>query len=71
LKAKKSNLKKAKSRRDPLWNKLPSYGVEALISSIEDPQELMLALQSEYLERNALGNHPQKVIQETLKKGRL
>jgi hypothetical protein len=46
LKANKLNLKKAKSRRDPLWNKVPSYGVEALISSIEDPQELMLALQS-------------------------
>jgi hypothetical protein len=71
LKVKKTNLKKGRSHRDPLWNKVPSYGVEALISSINDPQELTLALQSEYLERNGLGNYPQKVIQKTLKKGRL
>jgi hypothetical protein len=71
LKAKKSNLKKVRSRRDPLWNKVPSYGVEALISSINEPQELILALQSEYRERNALGNHPLKANQGTLKKERL
>jgi hypothetical protein len=47
-------LKKVRSRRDPLWNKVPSYGVDALISSINGPQELTLALQSEYLERKAL-----------------
>jgi hypothetical protein len=68
LKAKRSKLKKVRSRRDPLWNEVPSYGVEALISSINDPQELIQALQSEYRERNALGNHPQKGNQGTLKK---
>jgi hypothetical protein len=60
-----------RSRRDPLWNKVPSYGVEALISSINEPQELIQALQSEYRERNALGNHPLKGNQGTLKKERL
>ena len=68
---KKSNLKEARSHRDPLWNKVPSYGVEALISSINEPQELIQALQSEYRERNALGNHPLKGNQGTLKKERL
>jgi hypothetical protein len=63
---KKSNLKKARSHRDPVWNKVPSYGVEALISSINDPQELTLALQSEYLERKALkGNRVLKGKQDT------
>jgi hypothetical protein len=49
---------KARSRRDPLWNKIPSCGTEALISSINDIQELTLALQSEYRERNALKRNP-------------
>jgi hypothetical protein len=63
---KKSNLKKVRSRRDPLWNKVPSYRVEALISSINEPQELILALQSEYRERNALkGNRVLKGKQDT------
>jgi hypothetical protein len=65
IESKKSNLKKARSRSDPLWNKVPSYGLEALISSINDPQELIQALQSEYRERNALGNHPLKGNQGT------
>jgi len=50
---KKSNLKKARSRRDPLWNKIPSYSTEALISSINDIEELTLALQSEYREKSS------------------
>jgi len=53
LKAKKTKLEESKIS-DPLWNKVPSYGVEDLISSIEDPQELIQALQSEYRESNAL-----------------
>jgi hypothetical protein len=68
IESKKSNLKKVRSHRDPLWNKVPSYGVEALISSINDPQELIQALQSEYRGRNVLGNHPLKENQDTLKK---
>jgi hypothetical protein len=68
IERKQSEIKKVRSRRDPLWNEVPSYGLEALISSINDPQELIQALQSEYRERNALGNHPQKGNQGTLKK---
>jgi hypothetical protein len=40
--------------KDPLWNQIPFYGKEALISTIDDEKELIAALQAE--DKNVYNN---------------